>query len=356
MQGINLSSVMSESFTENVPSGALILFDGTVPTNLGELAFDPTVIQEVFAEPNFVGLKRVGPQTASYSPGLVTVPFNEHAGVYGATVGVTDFVIPVKHAWSSEFASLDLLSWDWSNFFHYSAFREQSEWLYLNCGTGEGAYIPIDLPDLDDGSGGSISLTGFGFVQRNVTYTRTYQGSSGSDTTRATSVSLDYFDETLNAGAGDWVQHQTFDTDVLQTGILNLTTPLNLSGISQLRLTCRGGADARAEATDIVGNPHWSVSSVSLFTNQQPYVAATEADIRTPTWGIFIPLPDFSSYAASITGTFSYRSLDYPAPMLLFDVGASGSGSTVELVDPNMTYLGVAKPSKLNINFQGFGS
>lgn len=358
MQGINISSVMAEAFKDNVPSGVVLLFDSTMPTNLGEVPFNPYIddVSVLDALPEFVSITRVVPKEAILSAGQTTVPFNFPANPYGAAFGTTSFPVPLVHAWSTDQASLVTSGWSWNDHILYSSFRKDHTVDYLDCGTGPGAFITIDLPELETSLGSATQLTGFGFIQRDITYTRTYEGSTGTGSTRATSVSFDYWDPTLNEGAGDWVTHQTFTGLGTSPGILNFTTPLDTTGITQARLTCLEGAEAIAGSTNVSGDPHWSVGSIQLFSDEQAYVASTTANMRTPIWGMFIPFTDFGSRTNIVAGEFSYNAQNLNPPYLVFDVGSVGSNAGVELIDINTTKYGDSRINKFNLNFQGFGS
>lgn len=358
MQGINISSVMAEAFKDNVPSGVVLLFDSTMPTNLGEVPFNPFIntFAELYALPEFVTMMRVTPKTSTLNTDITTVPFNSFDHVYGSEYDSTSFPIPLDHAWSVSAASYDPAANTWGTNLLYSEFRKGHALSYINFGVGAGSYIHVDVPDLVDELDNPISITGFGFIQRDITYGRLYQAGWGYDTTRATSASLDYYDPAANEGAGAWVVHQTFGTNVLQTGILNLSTPIVATGINQFRITCRGGATARSGATNVSGSPHWSVASVQLFSSQQAYIADTDVGKRTPTWGMFVPFADFGSYNTVVSGEFAYNGVNRNAPYLVFDVGAIGSGAGVELINPDTKKMGDTRISKFNINFQGFGS
>lgn len=346
MQALNLER--SLIYGLNQDHFKIFLFDGTMPASIASIPFDPLnhidLQEHCVAEISTTSSTHVsrvggGPSSASVNVSTMRTSYTKDnfLGPGDPTDPISTFTVPSR-GWRIRPYGGSRSSWRNNNDFRALSVDNSS---YINCGYDGPPYFDLFF----GGNDTPRAISGFRYRQHSI---RAEYSAGVTRVVYAWARTLRPYALLKNADETfSWSQLPDISSG---TGLKThrFAAPVDCYG---LRVVCQSGYGTT------IGLPNrnknrgwWAVSYAAAIHHVED--GATAGQSRFPTWGIIVHTTpsglDRNTIVLGTKGSYAGQSFDYPVSMI--DVGAPGSGATLELIQYPVEPGVSPQIHKLNLN------
>lgn len=335
---------MADSYSGTYPNSMVFLFDGPMPTSMESLPFAPTLNNFIANSVNYFSYTSLNIN----GKGRLSVTEN-------TTESLNNFYKHYSYDPSDTYRKVWADSITWSNGYidpDYAVTNVPNNWsnktrldrlrmlnmseAYTQFGYRDQRYIMMYYPQ-------EYTFNAIRFKQTRYGYE--YGGGRADAYLWAQTLRVIHWDQTLNEGSGGWTNAQGTDYSVgyNNDNLFSLNVPITTKAI------CLYGAEGQwgyHPGHTVYGDPRWRVYYAQGLSSQP--ATSAEHDV---TWAIVFPCgSDFFDTLGSEETLITRYNSGMQLPYIIADVGTSGSGAALELI--NNPVPDEQRPQINNFNLQ----